>query len=587
MTGGVTNDKFKGYGGVLQNNQVSNGNDSTKPPTLTGSGPIGGGTSFLRGGTGKYSSNEDLNKAQTGNGSGSLVMPNPGSQVTKYTPKAETNYNEKVVDQLGDQYVAVRDKLAQNVEQPQLAEGAVQKAEHMTEKANETLDPKDFQIKEIAKVEYSAMSAAQMQMATAEQMYTDEMAKNGVVQQTTAAQMEAAKAQFAQTTAQAQSQFNQLVEAATATAANAEAAYQDLNAVDPRATVTAVTANMPENATVKWNLEQLLDGLDSGNIPTWAKPAIAEAEAQLSARGLSTSSVGKNALYNAIISSATPIAQADAKSRLSVFQQNLSNQQQAALANAQFFQTLTLKNLDNKQQAAMLNATNLTNVSIANAQNATQASIENAKNFLQVDLTKMNNAQQAMMLDSQNRQQTLLNNASFENTARQFNAQNQQQADQFNTQLAASIAQFNATQRQAASQFNANAENTMAQFNAQLQFNRDQFNTQNATAIAQSNVTWRRDINKINTAADNAVNQANAMNMFNLSNQALSFLWQEQRDYAKWLHDGAQNDEERTTQLAIAAMNAENIKDAKTLANIKSLASFAASMYDSWTRGGG
>ena len=33
------------------------------------------------------------------------------------------------------------------------------------------------------------------------------------------------------------------------------------------------------------------------------------------------------------------------------------------------------------------------------------------------------------------------------------------------------------------------------------------------------------------------LNQANAMNAFNLSNQGLSFLWQEMRDAAKWEYE--------------------------------------------------
>ena len=47
------------------------------------------------------------------------------------------------------------------------------------------------------------------------------------------------------------------------------------------------------------------------------------------------------------------------------------------------------------------------------------------------------------------------------------------------------------------------------------------------------------NLNTANTAGVNAVNQANAMNSFNLSNQGLSFLWQEMRDAAKWEYDSA------------------------------------------------
>ena len=45
------------------------------------------------------------------------------------------------------------------------------------------------------------------------------------------------------------------------------------------------------------------------------------------------------------------------------------------------------------------------------------------------------------------------------------------------------------------------------------------------------------------------------MNAFNLSNQGLSFLWQEMRDAAKWEYEAAENDEERAATLAVALGN--------------------------------
>ena len=47
------------------------------------------------------------------------------------------------------------------------------------------------------------------------------------------------------------------------------------------------------------------------------------------------------------------------------------------------------------------------------------------------------------------------------------------------------------------------------------------------------------------------------MNAFNLSNQGLSFLWQEMRDAAKWEYDATQNADEQKTRLAIAALGNE------------------------------
>ena len=123
-----------------------------------------------------------------------------------------------------------------------------------------------------------------------------------------------------------------------------------------------------------------------------------------------------------------------------------------------------------------------------------------------------------------------------------------------------------------------NAE--IEKFNSQLSFQRDQFNTQNSQVVEQSNVLWRRQLNTANTAGQNAVNQANAMNSFNLSNQGLSFLWQEMRDAAKWEYKSAQNAEERQTNLSIAALGNEAATDATKSENISALAGFGLKVWE-------
>jgi len=126
----------------------------------------------------------------------------------------------------------------------------------------------------------------------------------------------------------------------------------------------------------------------------------------------------------------------------------------------------------------------------------------------------------------------------------------------------------------------AQQNSQIEQFNKQLTFNRDQFNTQNSNLVEQSNVTWRRQLNTANTAGTNAVNQANAMNSFNLSNQGLSFLWQEMRDAAKWEYESAQNAEERQTNLSIAALGNEAATDATKSENISALAGFGLKVWE-------
>ena len=83
----------------------------------------------------------------------------------------------------------------------------------------------------------------------------------------------------------------------------------------------------------------------------------------------------------------------------------------------------------------------------------------------------------------------------------------------------------------------------------------------NQTAINQANATWRRQLNTANTAGQNSVNQANAMNAFNMSNQALTFMWQEMRDAADWATKLAMTDEDSKTRLGIAALGNEAATD--------------------------
>jgi hypothetical protein len=151
---------------------------------------------------------------------------------------------------------------------------------------------------------------------------------------------------------------------------------------------------------------------------------------------------------------------------------------------------------------------------------------------------------------------------------------------QFNTTNANRIAEVNAGNTLEAARLEEQLNSQIAQYNSNLGFQRDQFNTQNALAVEQANVQWRRQTNTANTAGQNAVNQANAMNAFNLSNQGLSFLWQEMRDAAKWEYEAAENDDERAAALAQAALTNEAATDQSKMDNISKIAKFAFELWD-------
>ena len=122
----------------------------------------------------------------------------------------------------------------------------------------------------------------------------------------------------------------------------------------------------------------------------------------------------------------------------------------------------------------------------------------------------------------------------------------------------------------------------MNQFKLQQKSDIEKFNANNALVIAQSNAQWRRNVNTANTAAQNAANQINAQNYFNLSNSALSNIWQEYRDEAAFVYQSSQNNLDRAFNYSMAVLEAETTQDMfdKKVANnnAKSIGSFLVSL---------
>ncbi len=385
-----------------------------------------------------------------------------------------------------------------------------------------------------------------------------------------------------------------------------------------------VIGDLPEEALVSNQLDSLLKGMENGEIPTWARPAVSAVEQMLAQRGLEASTVGQDNLFNAIIQSAVPLAQSNAQAiQASVAQtkdiesreeltnvqlrqqtalQNAGNvfqmdmaqfsaDQQTALSNSKFLQTVSLTEANNDQQAAIQNALILSQSNLAEANMRQQMSIQNAKTFLTMDMANLNNKQQASMVTAQYQQQTLLSNQSAQNAARQFNATSENQTNQFMASLNNQINQYNASAVNQAKTINAQMQNASnarnadrindvnkanaamlnqtAQFNAQMDFNRNQWNAANKQAVVNSNVNWRRQANTANTAAQNAVNQQNAQNAFSMSQAAQSFLWQELRDQADYDFKWANNNADRKMQSMVAAASAEGDAAANWSQNYK------------------
>ena len=387
-----------------------------------------------------------------------------------------------------------------------------------------------------------------------------------------------------------------------------------------------IIAGLPEEALVSNQFDSLISGMENGEIPAWAKPAVEAVEANLAQRGLSVSSVGRDALLNQIFRAALPIAQANAQAiQQSVAQQksieaqaaeaDAQRQQQVALdrankafgldmaqfnadqqrelSNSRFLQTVSITNANNEQRSILQQAVLMSQANIADANFAQQAQIQNAKNFLSMDLANLNAEQQANVLTAQQEQQRILSNQAAENARRQFNATSDMQVQQFNANLAATVEQFNASQTNAIEQFNATQINAAAardsqreadlnrlnaqlaiqvdQFNSNQDFAREEFNARNRAAVEASNVQWRRQVNTANTAAQNAVNMQNAMNAFNMSQTSLSFMWQELRDKADYDFRSAENTKNRIAQLVNTALASDPNKYGSSSEALKGL----------------
>ena len=366
--------------------------------------------------------------------------------------------------------------------------------------------------------------------------------------------------------------------------------------------IQAATATPTDKATVKGQLDGLMKDFDGGATPSWAAGAMRAANTAMIARGLGSSSMAGQAIIQATMESALPIAQADAKT-VSMFEvQNLSNRQQramlaaeqrakfmgqefdqafqarvsnsakvsdianmnftadqqVALENSRIANTMNLANLSNRQALVMGEAAALSQLDVSNLNNRQQAAVTNAQNLMQMDLTNLSNEQAVEIFTAQQRIQSLFTDQAQENAAKQFNATSENQTEQFFANLASTTAQFNTSQSNAQSQFNAGATNAQNNFTSEMMNQRDQFNAQNKLVIEQSNATWRRQIATADTIAVNRANELNAASMLDISNTAYTNMWQYYADTMEYAYTAANSERDRMTELAIAKLQVDS-----------------------------
>jgi hypothetical protein len=227
----------------------------------------------------------------------------------------------------------------------------------------------------------------------------------------------------------------------------------DMAAVDKAVNFEAATGAPSSAGTVQGQLTSLMQDFEGdAKTPAWAAGAMRAATAALASRGLGASSMAGQAIIQATMESALPIAMQDAQTNAGFEIQNLSNRQatamfgaqqraqflgmdfdqkfqtrvanasriadianmnfsadqQIALENARMAQTVDLTNLSAKNAKIMADAATLSQMDMTNLNNRQQAAVTNAQSFLQMDMQNLNNEQQTSVFKAQSMVNTLL-----------------------------------------------------------------------------------------------------------------------------------------------------------------------------------
>ena len=327
-------------------------------------------------------------------------------------------------------------------------------------------------------------------------------------------------------------------------------------------------AALPKEALVSTQIENLVAGMEDGKPPAWARPAVAAVEQMMAARGLSASTVGRDALFNSIIQSAMPIAQSNATALQQRAAQNLSNEQQALIQdreiaarflekNAEFKQQMELANLSNDQQMRLANLTsrnqnesenlsarqqtelanlnarlqtNLTSAKIAESMGVAllnadqQRAVQNAAMFANVDMNKFNATQQIelanskfmqtmTMRDLDNRQQTALQNATLQAQVDMTNASERTKASVANAQNYLQMDITNVNNRQQAVITDQQLKQQRLLSDQAAENTARQFNAKSENQNNQFMVSMANQMEQFNKA------QLNTMEQFNIGEQ--------------------------------------------------------------------
>jgi len=370
--------------------------------------------------------------------------------------------------------------------------------------------------------------------------------------------------------------------------------------------IQAATATPSDQATVQGQLTELMQDFEGGATPPWAAGALRNATAQMAARGLGASSMAGQALVQAAMESAIPIAAQDAQTVAGFEMANLSNRQQramlaaeqraqfmgmefdqafqsrvqnasrvsdvanmnftadqqVALENSRNANTVNMANLTNTQAMVIGEAAAISGLEMQNLSNQQQAALQNAQAFLQMDMTNLNNLQQTEMFKSQSVIQSIFTDQAAENAASQFNASSENQTKQFMANMRTQVNQFNASQANAMTQLDVSETNALAKFNSDMKNQREQFNATNGLVISQANAQWRQSVATMNSAAQNEANaeDAKVANAFTAS--TIDQIWQRERDLMSMAWKSSESSVDRANNIVMAQMGVDAQRDA-------------------------
>lgn len=364
--------------------------------------------------------------------------------------------------------------------------------------------------------------------------------------------------------------------------------------VDQAAVQAAFGTGEVAAASVQDELADLMSQFEGGDTPAWAAGSMRKASQMLAARGLGASSMAGQAVIQAAMEAALPIAQIDAgnKQQMALFKaeqrakflgqefdqtfqakvmnaakvseianMNFSAEQQIALENSRAANTMELNNLSNKQALIMSEAAALSQLDMASLNNLQQAQVQNAQNFLQIDMANLSNSQSTALFKAQQVSNAMLSDAAQANASAQFNATSANQTNQFFSNLSAQVSQFNAAQQNAINQFNAEEANAVLEFNSALQNQREMFNSQNYLAVAQANAQWRQNINTSNTEAQNIANLTYAKEVNGLTQKALDDYWQKERDIMSFAFAQSEGAADRALKILLGEQSLTSIRE--------------------------